>query len=280
MLLKAGQFEFTFPRPTLVMGVVNVTPDSFSDGGRFLNSEAAVEHALELVRQGADIIDIGGESTRPGAKPVSEAEEWHRVGPVLKALAGRVEVPISIDTRKPEIARQALGLGASLVNDVGAGRPEDSMARVVATSGAGYVCMHMQGTPETMQEDPQYENVVLEVEKYFVEQLNRLRGCGVRPDQIILDPGIGFGKKIEHNLALLGALARFAHLDRPVLLGVSRKSFLGRFSGQEPDPRLVPGLACACWAVTAGVQMIRTHDVAQTVTAVRTSEAILAQRRE
>jgi dihydropteroate synthase len=154
------------------------------------------------------------------------------------------------------------------------------MARLVAGSGAGYVCMHMQGTPETMQEDPQYGDVVLEVEKYFLEQLNRLRGCGVRPDQIILDPGIGFGKKIEHNLALLGALARFAHLDRPVLLGVSRKSFLGRFSGQGPDPRLVPGLACACWAVTAGVQMIRTHDVAQTVTAVRTSEAILAQRRE
>jgi len=262
------------------MGVVNVTPDSFSDGGQFFQPEAAVEHALRLGEQGADIIDIGGESTRPRATPVSETEELHRVLPVLERLSGKTRVPISIDTMKSGVARLALAAGASIINDVGAGRQDEAMWKLVAESGAGYVCLHMQGTPQTMQENPAYLDVVAEVEAFFEEHLRRLRGCGVQPNQIILDPGIGFGKKIEHNLRLLGALERFAHLDRPLLLGVSRKSFLGKTSGLEVEQRIVPGLACACWAVASGVQIIRTHDVAETVQAVRMTEAIIAQRKE
>lgn len=262
------------------MGVVNVTPDSFSDGGKFLQPQAAVDHALKLEQEGADIIDIGGESTRPHAIPVDEAEELRRVMPVLQRLQGKITVPISIDTTKPGVARAALEAGASIVNDIWASRGDVAMWKLVAETGAGYVCMHMQGTPQTMQDNPAYGDVVEDVALFFKMQLERMRGCGVPRDQIILDPGIGFGKKIEHNLELLGALGKFAHLDRPLLLGVSRKSFLGRISGGRPDERLGAGLACACWAVEAGVQMIRTHDVAETVQAVRTSEAIVARRRE
>jgi dihydropteroate synthase len=262
------------------MGVVNVTPDSFWDGGRFFEPAAAVTRACELVEQGADIIDIGGESTRPGSSAVSEAEEMRRVLPVLEKLAARLEVPLSIDTMKVGLARAALSAGASIVNDVGANREETGMWDLVAESGAGYVCMHMQGSPPTMQENPVYQHVIVEVENFFKTRLERLRGCGVRLEQIILDPGIGFGKKIEHNLMLLGSLKRFAGLDRPLLLGVSRKSFLGSISGLEPERRLAPGLACACWAVATGAQLIRTHDVAETVQAVRMTEAILAQSAE
>ena len=262
------------------MGVVNVTPDSFSDGGQFLDPGAATEQALRLIEQGADIIDIGGESTRPAASPVSEAEELERVLPVLKRLTGRIGVPLSVDTMKPGVARQALKAGASIINDVGANRQDPSMWELVAETGAGYVCMHMQGAPATMQQNPIYQDVVAEVESFFEERLKRMSGCGVDRKQIILDPGIGFGKSIEHNLQLLGALGRFARLDRPLLLGVSRKSFLGRVGGGEAGQRLVPGLACACWAVNAGTGLIRTHDVAETVQAVRMSEAIVARRRE
>jgi dihydropteroate synthase len=262
------------------MGVVNVTPDSFSDGGKFLRPSAAIEHALRLIEQGADVIDVGGESTRPQSLPVSEAEELQRVMPVLDKLSGKLPVPISIDTTKVGVARAALAAGASIVNDVGANRQDRAMWELVAETGAGYVCMHMQGTPRIMQEDPVYDDVVTEVDGFFVERLELLLSCGVQSNQIIFDPGIGFGKKIEHNLKLLRALDRFAHLDRPVLLGVSRKSFLGKISGLEPEQRLAPGLACACLAVAAGVQLIRTHDVAETVQAVRMTEAIIAQREE
>jgi dihydropteroate synthase len=262
------------------MGVVNVTPDSFSDGGKYFEPGAAVEQAYRLADQGADIIDIGGESTRPHASSVSETEELRRVLPVLEKVSGKLQVPISVDTTKVGIARVALAAGASIINDVGANRQDRLMWDLIAESGAGYVCVHMQGTPRTMQDDPKYEDVVAEVEKFFTEKLEALTGCGVQLSQIILDPGIGFGKKIEHNLELLGALGRFAQMDRPLLLGVSRKSFLGKFSGMDPKQRLVPGLACACLAVAAGVQLIRTHDVVETIQAVRMTEAIIAQRRE
>lgn len=262
------------------MGVVNVTPDSFWDGGKFLEPQAAVAQALKLVDQGAEIIDLGGESSRPQAVPVSEAEELRRVMPVLEQLCVKLEVPISIDTTKLAVARAALAAGVSIVNDVGANRNDRAMWALVAETGAGYVCMHMQGTPQTMQTKPTYGDVVTEVNAFFEDRLSRLRGCGVRPDQIIFDPGIGFGKKIEHNLELLGSLQRFARLDRPLLLGASRKSFLGKVSGAEPEGRLAAGLACACLAVEAGVQLIRTHDVAETVQAVRMAEAILSSRKE
>jgi dihydropteroate synthase len=280
VLFKARQFELRFPRPALVMGVVNVTPDSFSDGGRFLKPSAAVAHALALAQQGAEIIDIGGESTRPQAIPVSEAEELRRVMPVLEQLAGKLDVPISIDTMKVGVAREALAAGASVVNDVHANREDSAMWELVAEAGAGYVCMHMRGTPQTMQENPAYADVVAEVNEFFKSRLQRLSDCGVQREQIIFDPGIGFGKKIEHNLALLGALPRFGDLDRPLLLGVSRKSFLGKVSGAQPESRLAAGLACACLAVEAGVQLVRTHDVAETVQALRMTEAILSKRRK
>jgi len=278
MMLRARQFQFTFPRPSLVMGIVNVTPDSFSDGGQFVDPEEAVAHALRLVEEGAEIIDVGGESTRPNAVPVSEAEELRRVMPVIKQLAGRVKTPISIDTMKPGVARAALEGGASIVNDVAANRTDPAMWRVVAEAGAGYVCLHMQGTPQTMQTNPVYGDVALEVGEFFFDRIRRLNGCGVGREQIILDPGIGFGKTLEHNLQLLGALGSFARFGRPVMLGVSHKSFIGKLVGAAVTDRLPGALACASLAVEAGVQIIRAHEVAPTVQALRLTEAILAKR--
>jgi dihydropteroate synthase len=234
---------------------------------------------LHLVEEGAGILDIGGESTRPGAVPVSQEEELRRVMPVLGQLAGRVQVPISIDTMKPEVARAALAAGASLVNDVAANRSEETMWRVVAETGAGYVCVHMQGTPQTMQLNPVYRDVVREVTGFFVERLKRLNDCGVRAEQVMLDPGIGFGKTLEHNLELLGAVPELAGLGRPLLIGVSRKSFIARLLGSGAAGRMPAGLACACLAVQAGAQIIRAHDVAETVQAIRMAEAILATRK-
>jgi dihydropteroate synthase len=278
MTLRARQFEFNFPRPALVMGIVNVTPDSFSDGGQFLDARAAVAHALQLVEQGAEILDVGGESTRPGALPVPEAEELRRVLPVIEQLAARVRGPISIDTIKPGVARAALTAGASIVNDVAANRVDESMWRVVAEARAGYVCVHMQGTPQTMQAQPIYADVVREVGEFFLERLKRLSDCGVGREQVILDPGIGFGKTLEHNLQLIGAVRSFTRLGCPLLLGVSRKSFIGKLLGAEMTARLPGALACACQAVAAGAQIIRAHDVAETVQAIRMTEAILAKR--
>jgi len=279
MKLRAGQFEFTFPRPALVMGIVNVTPDSFFDGGRFLDAQAAVDHALHLVEQGAGIIDVGGESTRPGAVPVAEPEELRRVMPVIERLAGRIKVPISIDTVKPGVARAALAAGASIVNDVAGNREDPALWRLVAEARAGYVVMHAQGTPQTMQAAPVYTDVAHEVGEFFGERIRRLSDCGVGRDQIILDPGIGFGKTAEHNLQLLGAARSFTSWERPLLLGVSRKSFIGKLLGAELAARLPGALACACLAVAAGVQIIRAHDVAETVQAIRMAEAILANQR-
>jgi dihydropteroate synthase len=279
MILRARQFEFKFPRPALVMGIVNVTPDSFSDGGMFLDPPAAVAHALSLVEQGAEILDVGGESTRPGAASVAEAEELRRVMPVIEELADRLNVPISIDTTKPGVARAALAAGASIVNDVAANRSDDLMWRLVAEARAGYVCMHMQGTPQTMQDNPVYADVVREVGDFFSARLQRLNGCGVGREQIILDPGIGFGKTLEHNLQLLGAVRRFTTLGCPLLLGVSRKGFIGKLLGAEVAARLPGALACACHAAAAGAHIIRAHDVAETVQAVRMTEAILATQR-
>ena len=279
MLLRARQYEFAFPRPAMVMGIINVTPDSFSDGGRYLDAKAAIEHALRLLEQGAEIIDVGGESTRPRATPVDEAEELRRVLPVVEELAGKINIPISIDTMKPGVARAALDAGASIVNDVAANRQDDAMWRAVADAKAGYVCMHMQGVPQTMQMNPTYLDVVEEVEKFFFERILRLNDCGVASEQIILDPGIGFGKTPGHNLQLLGALRRFTKLERPLLLGVSRKSFIGKLFGTELAARLPAALACASLAVEAGVQIIRAHEVAETVQALRMTEAMLANRK-
>jgi dihydropteroate synthase len=276
MLLRARHFEFVLPRPVLIAGIVNVTPDSFSDGGKFFDTNSAVEHGLKLVEQGAEILDIGGESTRPRATPVPEAEELRRVIPVIEQLAARVKIPLSIDTMKPAVARAAIAAGAVMVNDVAANREDDALWRVVAETGAAYVVMHMQGTPQTMQAHPHYTDVVREVRDFFSERMQRLAVCGIAPEQVIFDVGIGFGKTLEHNLLLIAALRSFTTLERPLLLGVSRKSFLGKVLGAETPGRLPAALACTAAAVQAGVQIIRTHDVAETVQAVRTTESIMA----
>ena len=274
---RARDHVWRFPGRTLLMGVLNVTPDSFSDGGRFSNSKAATAHGLRLVEEGADILDIGGESTRPGAKPVEEQEEIRRVMPVIEALAPRI--PISIDTMKPAVARAAVNAGAIIINDVGANRTDVKMWQVVADTQAGYVLMHMQGAPQTMQNDPSYENVIREVNDFFDERLKRLNAFGIAVDQVILDVGIGFGKTSEHNLQLLGSLNAFTRWKRPILLGASRKGFIGRITGAEQPTERVPGsLACACLGIAAGASIIRAHDVAATRQAVRMTESILQHR--
>ena len=282
MLFRARQFEFRFPRPALVMGVVNVTPDSFSDGGKFLDAEAAVAHALKLVADGAEILDIGGESTRPGATPVGEEEELRRVIPVIEKLSAQVKVPISIDTTKPNVARAALDAGASIVNDVGGAAHIDdfTMWKIVAENRAGYILMHAQGSPATMQDKPVYRDVVREVSGFFSERLGlMLNEVGVPMEQVILDVGIGFGKTPEHNLSLLTNLKKFARWRRPLLIGVSRKSFLGKLLGVETENRLPASLACAILTVGDGAQIIRTHDVAETVQAVRMAEIFYLQKK-
>lgn len=274
MRWRACQFKFIFPRPALVMGVLNVTPDSFSDGGRFSETEAAVVRARQLIEQGCDILDIGGESTRPGAAIVDEAEELRRVIPVIEQLSKSISVPISIDTSKPAVARVAIAAGASIVNDIAAARADREMRRLVAESGVGYICMHMQGTPQTMQAAPHYDSIVDEVEAFFVSQIASLESSGIHTEQIVLDVGIGFGKTLTHNLDLLAALRRFTVLGRPVLLGASRKSFIAQIAGAPTDSRLAGGLASASWAVSQKVNIIRTHDVTETVQALRIIEAI------
>ena len=260
------------------MGVVNVTPDSFSDGGAYLDPEAAVDHGLELAAQGADIIDVGGESTRPGAPPVSEREELRRVLPVIAALAGRLQRPMSIDTMKPAVAREAIAAGASIVNDVGASHAGEAMRRLLAESGAGYVAMHMQGTPLTMQNQPAYDNVTGAVAEFFRLQLAGLHAAGVAPEQVMLDVGIGFGKTLEHNLQLLAALGSFSTFARPLVLGVSRKSFVSKLLGVGLPDRLPAVLACTTWAALSGVGIFRTHEVGATAQALRMTEAIQAHK--
>ncbi len=276
MIFRARDWLFEFPRPALVMGIVNVTPDSFSDGGRFLDPAAAVEHALQLEAEGAAILDIGGESTRPGAAPVAEEEELRRVLPVIRQLAGRIKIPISVDTQKPAVAQAALDSGAAIVNDIAANRVDDAMWRLVARARAGYIAMHMQGTPQTMQSHPEYDDVVAAVRAFFLERLERLAGAGVAPEQVALDCGLGFGKTVAHNLTLLAQQGQFTSLRRPLVVGASRKSFIGHASGERADQRWAGGLACACWAVAAGARIIRTHDVRQTVEALRMTENIQA----
>lgn len=249
------------PRP-LVMGVLNVTPDSFSDGGRFLETAAAVERGLVLAAEGADIIDVGGESTRPGAAEVDPGEEIRRVVPVIEQLAGRVP-RISIDTRKAEVAEAAVAAGATLINDVSA-----SLHTVAAATGAGWCAMHMQGTPATMQADPQYGDVVAEVCGFLVDRAADARDAGV--EEVWIDPGIGFGKTAAHNWSLLHHLRVLTETGYPVLVGTSRKRFLATVAGDAPaDDRLEGSLATAVWALSQGAAAVRVHDVAATAHAVR-----------
>jgi dihydropteroate synthase len=278
MTFSARQFTFTFPRPVQIMGIINVTPDSFFDGGRYFDTAKAVEHGVRLAAEGADYLDVGGESTRPNATPVAEAEEMRRVLPVIEQLAARVSAPLSIDTVKTNVARAAIRAGASIINDVAANRQDEDMWELAAETSAGYVAMHMQGTPQTMQQNPIYRDVVQDVSDFFGQRLARLAACGLRPEQVVLDVGIGFGKTLEHNLQLLAGLEHFRIWQRPLLVGVSRKSFMGKLLDVEADGRLPGGLACACWAAAAGINIIRTHDVAATLQAVRMFELLQARK--
>jgi dihydropteroate synthase len=263
----------------LVMGIVNVTPDSFSDGGRFFDSTAAVDHALKLVADGADILDVGGESTRPGATPVPLDEELRRVVPVVADLAKRTAVPISVDTMKAEVARQCLAAGAHIINDVTGLRGDPDMVRVAVESGAGVVVMHMKGNPQTMQLDPNYTDVVGEVGAVFDERIAALTTAGIPRDAICLDPGIGFGKKLDHTLTQLANLRSCTRFGLPVCLGVSRKGFLGQITGRERPERMPASLAVACFAVAQGAaQVLRVHDVAPTRDAVKMWEAMSKYR--
>lgn len=256
--LQCGSFALALERP-LVMGVVNVTPDSFSDGGRYATRESALAHAQRLIAEGADILDIGGESTRPGAQAVALDEERRRVLPVIEALA-QCGVPVSVDTRKAELMRDAIAAGASLVNDVSALEGRDALQSVARTRAA--VClMHKRGEPRTMQEAPHYDDVVSEVRAYLAQRLEVALAAGIDRSRIVIDPGFGFGKSFEHNLALLRGLAAFSALGVPVLVGVSRKAMLGRITGREPHERVHASVAAALFAAEQGAAILRVHDV-------------------
>jgi dihydropteroate synthase len=252
------------------MGIVNVTPDSFSDGGRFAAADLAIEHGTRLAAEGADILDVGGESSRPGSQPISLDEELSRVLPVIRGLAARVRIPISVDTTKAEVARQALAAAAVIVNDITAGTGDPDMVAAVRDAGAGVVLMHMRGTPATMQQNPIYADVVAEVRDYLAERMRAWTAAGVPAERIAVDPGIGFGKTFAHNLALLRHLDAIAALGRPVVLGVSRKGFLGQITGRPVAERAVASVAAACYCAARGTaHVLRVHDVAATVDAAK-----------
>jgi len=261
-------------RRALVMGILNVTPDSFSDGGLYYERDAAVARAEEMAGEGADIIDVGGESTRPGAEPVPEEEQVRRVVPVIEAIARRLETPISIDTSRAAVARRALDAGAQIINDVTALRDDPMMAPLAAERGAPVVLMHMKGTPRTMQIDPTYEDVVREVVSFLHERIEAAVSQGVRREQIVVDPGFGFGKTLEHNLELLRRLDELASLGAPILVGTSRKSMLGQILSVGPRDRVFGMAATVAVALERGVEMVRVHDVRAAVHVAKVIAAI------
>jgi len=274
VVIRCAGERLTFHGRPLVMGVLNVTPDSFSDGGSFLEPDAAVRRGVQMAREGADLIDVGGESTRPGAPEVPLEEELRRVLPVLRRLRDAVRVPLSIDTSKAEVAHQAVQAGASVVNDVTALRGDASMAAVVAQSRAAVILMHMRGSPRTMQQSPRYHDVVGEVEAFLLAAAERAEGAGIERSRILVDPGLGFGKTVGHNLALLRALPRLVARGFPVVVGPSRKSFIGTTLGAEVGERLAGTVACVAFARRCGAQVVRVHDVQPTVHLLKMLEAI------
>jgi len=273
---KIDKRVFDVSRHGLIMGVLNVTPDSFSDGGEFFTADKAAERGLQMVAEGAHIIDIGGESTRPGSEAVTVKEELSRVIPVIENLHRKVDIPISIDTSKAEVARAAIQAGASIVNDVTGGRGDEQMLPLVAETKSALIIMHMQGTPRTMQGQPRYEDVVAEISEFFRQQFARAIGLNIDPMAIAFDPGIGFGKTLEHNLDLLAQLERLRPHDRALVVGVSRKSFLSTLiQSPEIKDRLIPGLALTSLLRARGADVFRVHDVRENVYALQVTEAIL-----
>lgn len=268
-----GKFQLELTRPH-VMGIVNVTPDSFSDGGKYSSTASAVEHGLQLIAEGADILDIGGESTRPGAQPVSLDDELQRVIPVIEALSAVTSVPLSIDTYKPEVMRAAILAGADIVNDISALR-EDGALEIVANSSAGVCLMHMQGVPQTMQINPTYGDVVAEVKQFLSDRVDTCLVHGIVKERILLDPGFCFGKTTAHNVALIQHLDSLAELGFPLLVGLSRKSVLGKIAGGDELQRLHAGLAASVVSAMKGAKIVRVHDVKATVDALKVVTAVL-----
>jgi dihydropteroate synthase len=275
-MLHCGKFQFDLSRP-LVMGIVNVTPDSFSDGGHHVSSAAAIAHARQLIEDGADILDIGGESTRPGAAEVSEQEELDRVLPVIEGLRD-IAVPISIDTYKPEVMRAALAAGASMVNDVNALQAEGAL-QAFANSNAAVCLMHKQGTPQNMQQQPQYLDVVAEVGSFLLQRVASAKAAGIARNRIVIDPGFGFGKTLVHNLTLLRELDTLCGLGLPLLAGLSRKSMLGAITGRDVGDRAVASVAAAVLAAQRGAAIVRVHDVRETADALKILNAVNGSER-
>jgi len=273
---KVGERVFTVSRQALVMGVLNVTPDSFSDGGEFFAIENALEQGLKMAAEGADLIDVGGESTRPGADPVGAAEELCRVIPVIERLRAKIDIPISIDTSKAEVASAAIEAGASIVNDVTAGKGDEGMLPLISKTKSAFIAMHMQGTPQTMQQHPQYADVVSEIADFFRQQYSSAIGYNIDPMAIAFDPGIGFGKTLDHNLELLAHFEQLRAHDRPLVVGVSRKAFLAKLSdSSQMEERLAPAVALTSLLRARGADVFRVHDVKENVSALRVTEAIL-----
>lgn len=266
-----GRFELGLERP-LLMGIVNVTPDSFSDGNQYIQTDAAIAHAQQLVAEGADILDIGGESTRPGAEPVSVQEELRRLLPVIEALR-ELNIPLSVDTFKPEVMRAVLDAGADIINDIAGFRDPASVA-AVADSSCGLCVMHMQGEPKTMQKQPYYDDLYAEVRQFLLQRVQALRGAGVAPERIMLDPGLGFGKTVAHNYSLLRDLAAIQIESYPWLIGLSRKSMIGHVVNRPPQQRLAGSLAGMLAAVARGAAVVRVHDVAESADALRVWQAV------
>lgn len=276
-ILQVNGKDITLGPRTWIMGVINITPDSFSDGGRYFDTNKAFERGLQLIEEGSDIIDIGGESTRPGSECVPAEEEIRRVIPLISSLRKKTDTLLSIDTTKSEVAQAALDAGADIINDISALRFDPRMAPLVAQNEVPVILMHMKGIPKTMQINPTYEDVLLEVRAFFEESIDRALTSGIKKEKIIIDPGIGFGKRLKDNLALINNLNILEELDRPILIGVSRKSFIGTILGLPPQERLEGTIASAVMSVIRGAHILRVHDVASVKRAVRVAEAIMRE---
>lgn len=276
-ILQVNGKEFTLGPKTWIMGVLNITPDSFSDGGQYLDKDKAIEQGLRLIEEGSDIIDIGGESTRPGSDPIPAEEEIRRIIPVIQALREKTKALISVDTTKSEVARAALDAGADIINDISSLRFDSGMAPLAAERDVPVILMHMKGMPKTMQVDPYYEDVLLEVKSFLEKRIHEAQAAGIRRERIIIDPGIGFGKRLEDNLALINKLHVLGELDRPILIGTSRKSFIGNILDLPPQERLEGSIASSILSMAHGAHILRVHDVAAIKRAVLVAEAIMKE---
>ncbi len=279
MKISGQNFSFDFSKKTRIMGILNVTPDSFSDGGKHFDKDSAIRHAIQMAEDGADIIDIGGESTRPGSDAVDAEEEIKRTMPVIEALAKKISLPISIDTYKSEVSRKALEAGASIVNDISGLRFDPRMPDVIAKYKAPVVIMHIKGAPKNMQQNPEYEALIPEIMDYLRESIAIAVRAGIHEDKIIIDPGIGFGKTLEHNLEIINNLHEFKLLGKPVLIGPSRKSFIGKIFDNAPtDERLEGTAAAVAISILKGADIIRVHDVKYMARVAKISDAILKEK--